>query len=96
MDQEAKKYNSNFIFVYVPSSLRYFSTSPYDAVEEKQQIKLKSVVLKGIRKMNIPVIDLTNFIGSVQDPEQYYGYLGHFNSDGYKKVSEIISAVLKK
>ena len=98
MDQEAKKYNSDFIFVYVPSSLRYFSTSPYDAVEEKQQIKLKSVVLKGIRKMNISVIDLTNFIGSAQDTEQYYsaGYLGHFNSEGYKKVSEIISMRLKE
>ena len=46
--------------------------------------------------MNISVIDHTNFIGSVQDTEQYYGYLGHFNSDGYKKVSEIISTRLKK
>jgi hypothetical protein len=98
MDQEAKKYNSNFIFVYVPSSFRYFPTFPHDALETKQQIKLKSVILKEIRKMNISVIDLTNFFHSVQDIEQYYslGYLGHFNSEGYKKVSEIISMRLKE
>ncbi len=98
MDQEAKKYNSNFIFVYVPNSFRYFPTFPHDALETKQQIKLKSVILKEIRKMNISVIDLTNFFHSVQDIEQYYslGYLGHFNSEGYKKVSEIISMRLKE
>ena len=95
MDQEAKKYNSNFIFVYVPSSFRYFSTIPHEA---NQQMKLKNSILNEIRKMNISVIDLTNFFDSVQDIEQYYnvGYLGHFNSEGYKKVSEIISVRLKK
>ena len=49
-------------------------------------------------KMNISVIDLTDYFDTVEDISQYYnvGYLGHFNSDGYEKISEIISAKLKK
>lgn len=97
MDQEAKKHNSNFIFVYTPSSLRYFPTPSNSSLEEKQQMKLKTVILKEIRKMNISVIDLTIFFDSVQDIGKYYnvGYLGHFNANGYNKISEIISSELK-
>tara|TARA_B100000029_G_scaffold221648_1_gene219326 strand:+ start:619 stop:1854 length:1236 start_codon:yes stop_codon:yes gene_type:complete len=98
MNEESKKYNSNFIFVYVPSSLRYFKTPSYALLDQKQQIKLKDKILNEIRKMNISVIDLTDYFDTVEDISQYYnvGYLGHFNSDGYEKISEIISAKLKK
>tara|TARA_B100001029_G_scaffold176673_1_gene179983 strand:+ start:265 stop:1503 length:1239 start_codon:yes stop_codon:yes gene_type:complete len=98
MDEEAKKYNSNFIFVYVPSSLRYFSTPSYALLDQKQQIYLKNQILIEIKKRNIQVLDLTDYFDTVKDISNYYnvGYLGHFNSKGYEKISELISLELKR
>ena len=59
-------------------------------------MKLKETILESVRKMNIPTIDLTNYFDKASNVEEYFslGYIGHFNSDGYKKISEIISEKL--
>ncbi|OUV60238.1 MAG: hypothetical protein CBC88_02985 [Candidatus Pelagibacter sp. TMED128] len=96
MDEEAKKNDSRFIFVYTPSSARYFSKPGQINPEVKQQMELKKIVLEGVRKMNIVTVDLTVFLDSSSSVQQYFslGYFGHFNAEGYKKVAEIISSEL--
>ena len=96
MDEDAKKINSKFIFVYTPSAERYFALPEYANLKSKEQMKLKETILESVRKMNIPTIDLTNYFDKASNVEEYFslGYIGHFNSDGYKKISEIISEKL--
>ena len=96
MDEDAKKINSKFIFVYTPSAERYFALPEYANLKSKEQMKLKETILESVRKMNIPTIDLTIYFDKASNVEEYFslGYIGHFNSDGYKKISEIISEKL--
>ena len=96
MNEEAKRNNSNFIFVYTPTSARYFSVSEQVSPEINQQMKLKKIILDKIRNMDITTVDLTEFFDNVSSVEQYFslGYFGHFNAKGYKKVAEIISTSL--
>ena len=92
MNEEAKKYNSNFIFVYNPDSSRYISVPSYAYLKEKQAMSLKKVILEKVSKMNISIIDLTSFLDKDQNAKEYFslGYVGHYNASGYKKISEII------
>ena len=94
MNLEAKKHNSNFIFVYVPDSTRYISFPKTAALNEA--MSLKKEILKVISEMNIAVVDLTNFFDTAKNVKQYFplGYIGHFNANGYKKISEIIATKL--
>ena len=96
MDEDAKKINSKFIFVYTPSAERYFSLPVYANLKAKEQIKLKETILEGVKKMNISTIDLTNYFDKASNVEEYFslGYIGHFDSEGYKKISELISKKL--
>ncbi len=96
MNEDSKILNSNFIFVYTPSSERYFSLPEYANLKEKEQIKLKDKILEGVKKMNITTVDLTEYFDKAENVKQYFSldYIGHFDSDGYKKVAEIISQKL--
>ena len=57
---------------------------------------LKEELLKSINEINITVVDLTDFFDAAKNVEQYFplGYIGHFNANGYKKISEIIASKL--
>ena len=59
-------------------------------------MNLKSEILRVISETNITIIDLTNFFDVAENVEQYFplGYIGHFNANGYKKISEIIATKL--
>ena len=96
MNEDSKILNSNFIFVYTPSAERYFSLPEYANLKEKEQIKLKNKILEGVKKMNITTVDLTEYFDKAENVKQYFSldYIGHFDSDGYKKVAEIISQKL--
>ena len=96
MNEDSKILNSNFIFVYTPSAERYFSLPEYANLKEKEQIKLKDKILEGVKKMNITTVDLTEYFDKAENVKQYFSmdYIGHFDSDGYKKVAEIISQKL--
>ena len=96
MNLEAKKHNSNFIFVYVPDSTRYISFPKTALLKESMDLKEK--LLKVINEMNITVVDLTDFFDTAKNVEQYFplGYIGHLNANGYKKVSEIIASKLNE
>ena len=94
MNLEAKKHNSNLIFVYVPDSTRYISFPKTAALNEA--MNLKNEILGVVSETNITIIDLTNFFDVAENVEQYFplGYIGHFNANGYKKISEIIATKL--
>ena len=94
MNLEAKRHNSNFIFVFVPAPARYFSFPKAPAF--KETVNLKEELLKGIKEKNITVVDLTDFFDTDKNVKQYFplGYIGHFNANGYKKISEIIASKL--
>ena len=86
--------NSNFVFVYVPVSNRYIDKiDPY-----KGKKNYKESIIKEIKKRKIKVIDLTRYLDSIQNPEKLYAlgeFNGHFNAEGYKRISEIIIKELK-
>ena len=92
MNDDTKKWNGNYIFVYVPTWSRYFTKfTKYDA-----KIDLKKEIINNLNSKNIKVLDLTNYFNEIDNIEQYYplGFLGHFNSKGYKKIAEIIEKSL--
>ena len=92
MDLESKKWNGTYIFVYVPSWSRYFTTH----TKESSTQKLKNEILKNVQLIGIKTIDLTEFFDSTENIEQFFplGYLGHYNDKGYGKIAEIISKEL--
>ena len=61
-----------------------------------QKTVYRKIIIQKLNETDIETIDLTNFFNSAKDVEQYYplGYVGHFNANGYKKVSEIIASQL--
>ena len=92
MNDDTKKWNGNYTFVYVPTWSRYFTKfTKYDA-----KIVLKKEIINNLNSKNIKVLDLTDYFNEIDNIEQYYplGFLGHFNSKGYKKIAEIIEKSL--
>ena len=92
MNDDTKKWNGNYIFVYVPTWSRYFTKfTKYDA-----KIDLKKEIINNLNSKNIKVLDLTDYFSETDNIKQYYplGFLGHYNSKGYKKIAEIIEKSL--
>ena len=92
MKNETKKWNGNYIFVYVPTWSRYFTKyTKYDA-----KIDLKDEIIQNLKKKNINILDLTDFFDKTENIKKFYplGYLGHYNSTGYNKIAEIIEKSL--
>ena len=46
-----------------------------------------------IKNRNITTVDLTEFFDNSNDVKKYFplGFVGHYNSIGYKKIAETIS-----
>ena len=88
MNQKAQGWESNFIFVYVPSWSRYFTKFN----ENKILFSQKKLIIQELKKRNIDFIDLESFFSKEKNKEIYYplGYLGHFNSKGYEVIAEKI------
>ena len=89
MNYETKKWNGTYYFVYVPSWSRYFTKF----TNKDASLKLKEDVLNELRTRNINIIDLTEFFDNTQNIKKFYplGYIGHFNSNGYSKIADIIA-----
>ena len=71
MNKEAIKNNSNFIFVYVPSSFRYFIEKKKISPEIGYQMNQKEIILENLKELGIFTIDLTEFFTGVQDSLEY-------------------------
>ena len=70
-----------------------------EAIVELKNISLfynKRQIINNLNSKNIKVLDLTDYFNEIDNIEQYYplGFLGHFNSKGYKKIAEIIEKSL--
>ena len=88
MNQKVEKWESNFIFIYVPSWSRYFTKFNDNKIFFSQ----KNKIIQELKNRNIDFIDLESFFSKEKNKEIYYplGYLGHFNSKGYEVIAEKI------
>ena len=93
MNFETKKWNGNYYFVYVPSWSRYFTKF----TNKDASLNLKKDILNELRSKNINIIDLTEFFDNSQNIKKFFplGYIGHYNSNGYAKIAEIIEKHIK-
>ena len=89
MNFETKKWDGNYYFVYVPSWSRYFTKF----TNKDASINLKNDILNELRSKNINIIDLTEFFDNSKNIKEFFplGYIGHYNSNGYMKIAEIIA-----
>lgn len=89
MNFETNQLNAKYIFVYVPTWSRYFTKY----TKEISKTNLKDEILENIKNRNITTVDLTEFFDNSNDIKKYFplGFVGHYNSIGYKKIAEIIS-----
>ena len=56
------------------------------------------MILNNLSKNNISTIDLTEFMDKENNLKKYFplGYIGHFNKQGYEKISNIIIEKIEK
>ena len=85
----AIKNNSKIYFIYLPTYPRYVST--YDNTNY-------NLVKNIVKELGIPFIDIDKEVfKKEQNPLKFFPFemFGHYNEDGYKKVSEIIYKLTK-
>lgn len=85
-----KKNNSNFYFVYLPANRRYFDHTFNDNL----RTKIKSIT----NELDIIFIDIHEEVfEKVKNPKIYFpfGFSGHYNKLGYKKIAERIYLLIK-
>ena len=89
MNFETKKWNGNYYFVYVPSWSRYFTKF----TNKDGSLNLKKDILNELSSRNINIIDLTEFFDNSKNIKKFFplGYIGHYNSNGYSKIADIIA-----
>lgn len=83
------KSNSKLYFVYLPEYYRY--TKEYD---NKKYLEVKNL----LNKLNINFIDITKVFDESKNPLKYFPFElpGHYNENGYLKVSEAIFNFINK
>ena len=88
MKNKSETMGGNFIFVYVPSWSRYFTKFNKNKILFEQ----KRIIIEELKNKKIEFIDLETFFSKEKNKEKYYplGYIGHFNSNGYKIIAEKI------
>ena len=89
MNFETKKWNGNYYFVYVPSWSRYFTKF----TNKDGSLNLKKDILNELSSRKINIIDLTEFFDNSKNIKKFFplGYIGHYNSNGYSKIADIIA-----
>ena len=81
-------------FIYTPSWSRYFTKFS----KEQRYFNKKDLILNNLSKNNILTIDLTKFMNKENNLKKYFplGYIGHFNKQGYEKISSIVIEEIEK
>ena len=85
----ATKNGSKLYFVYIGSYYRY----KHFIFNSNKNFKNYSRVINLVKNLNIPIIDThKDFFSKQQNALKYFPFesYGHFNSLGYKKISELI------
>ena len=77
----------------MPSWSRYFTKF----TNKDSSINLKDEILRNLNSKKIKTIDLTEFFDNTDNLKNYFplGYVGHYNSNGYRKIAEILSDRIK-
>ena len=93
MNDEVKKNKSELIFVYLPTWSRYFTKFN----EEKILLRQKESIINFVKKNNIRFIDFAKELENSKKIKDYFplGYIGHYNSEGYKKIANKIQSLIK-
>ena len=86
---EAQGWDGKFIFLYIPSWSRYFTKFN----EDSKLIKHKELIIQELKNRNIQIIDFESFLSEQSNIKNFYplGWMGHFNSYGYKKIADLIN-----
>ena len=94
MKIETNRFGGEFLFVYIPSWSRYFTKYNKDKI----LFDKKNEILNFLKKERINYHDFENEISKSIDKKEYFplGYMGHFNSFGYKRLSESIINLINK
>jgi len=93
MNDEVKKNNSELIFVYLPTWSRYFTKFN----EEKLLLSQKESIIDFVKRNNIRFIDFAKELENSKKIKDYFplGYIGHYNSEGYKKIANKVEFLIK-
>ena len=88
MNKDVKEKNSELIFVYLPSWSRYFTKFN----EDKFLFNKKNEIINFVKNNDITFIDFETQLNDSKNIKSYFplGYIGHYNSNGYKKISDLI------
>ena len=89
MNLETQRWDGKFIFLYIPSWSRYFTKFN----EDSKLIKHKELIIQELKNRNIQIIDFESFLSKQSNIKNFYplGWMGHFNSYGYKKIADLIN-----
>ena len=82
-------WNGKFLFVYLPCWERY---SGYDVAKLHRE-----EVLKMVKGLQIPVVDMDQVFRLHQDPLSFYPYRlnGHYNAEGHRAVAEAVISCIQ-
>lgn len=93
---EAKKitesWGGELVFVYLPSYTRYS-----DSISDQDEYLDKALLIKSVRRLQIPVIDIHENFLKDKDPLRFFPSRknGHYNEEGYLMVSRSLVEKLK-
>ncbi len=96
---EAKRtvdgWGGNLVFVYLPSYYRY--AEKIDKCKVQSHDAGKQSVIKTVKSLNIPIVDIQETFDSHLDPLSffYFRIYGHYNSKGYKAVADQLETYLQ-
>ena len=91
-DQLVKENNSQLYFVYIPEYFRFKKDTEIQSSSKKYKR-----IIKIVKKLNIPIIDLKEKISKEEKPLSFFSVNGvHFNEEGYKFAAEKIFEKIKR
>lgn len=91
---EVEAWGGQLIFVYVPSGARYYM--PTVAWTHEPELRARGRILRMVRRVGLPIIDMHEKIGSSDDPRSfYYHNRSHFGPSGYRATVDAILEYLR-
>tara|TARA_Y100000992_G_C21238617_1_gene479509 strand:- start:138 stop:1355 length:1218 start_codon:yes stop_codon:yes gene_type:complete len=93
MNDEVKNNDSELIFIYLPTWSRYFTKFN----NKKFFFDQKNLIIDFVKSNDIKFIDFANELESTKNLKEYFplGYIGHYNSKGYKKIANMLENLIE-
>ena len=92
INEQTLEWDGKLILVYVPSWGRYNNKYKFEGNNTKKIFELKDTILNYLKENSISYIDLDSEFLKSNNPSKYYNFefFGHFNSEGYMLISDLI------